>query len=44
MRGWFYQRHLRRTEVPLLPEPAKVVQYVLAADVDEGTLGSWTSD
>jgi len=28
----------------LLLDPAEVVQYVLAADVDEGTLGSWISD
>jgi hypothetical protein len=39
MRGWFYQRHLRRTEIPLLLEPAEVVQCVLAADVVDGTLG-----
>jgi hypothetical protein len=39
MRGWFYQRHLCRTEIPLLLEPAEVVKYFLAADVDDGTLG-----
>jgi hypothetical protein len=28
----------------LLLQPAEVVQYVLAADVDDGTLGRWISD
>jgi hypothetical protein len=31
-------------ESVLLLEPTEVVQYVLAADVVDGTLGRWISD
>src|SRR5215218_1665491 len=30
--------------IPPFLQPAEVVEYVLAADVDDGTLGRWISD